>query len=276
VGNTGTTQPTTCRANGHALALGELAELQYRLGDWPGACATAAERLRAASGAGLACETMTGLAALAMVEAGLGREDECREHATQALELGRRHASLSVQAVAAEALGRLELGLERLAAAIGWLERASRIRLEHREPCTVSWPEDLADAWIRRGERSDALRAVSRLEEWAGRSGSYVLVAASARSAGALATDDRYERHFERALEWSARAQHPFSRARTELAFGERLLREGRDGSARERLGAAVDGFETLRSRPWADRARQELGRCEPAGEPAAWARSSS
>jgi hypothetical protein len=39
-------------------ALGELAELEYRLGDWPAACMSAVESLRAAKLAGLDEETM--------------------------------------------------------------------------------------------------------------------------------------------------------------------------------------------------------------------------
>ena len=51
----------------------------------------------------------------------------------------------------------------------------------------------------------------------------------------------------------------PFERARTQLAFGERLRRSKQRAEAREPLTAALDEFERLGARPWAERARTEL-----------------
>ena len=51
----------------------------------------------------------------------------------------------------------------------------------------------------------------------------------------------------------------PFERARTELAWGERLRRSGRRTEARERLNGALQIFERLGAAPWAERARGEL-----------------
>ena len=51
----------------------------------------------------------------------------------------------------------------------------------------------------------------------------------------------------------------PFERARTELAWGERLRRSGRRTDARQRLNGALQVFERLGAAPWADRARGEL-----------------
>ena len=51
----------------------------------------------------------------------------------------------------------------------------------------------------------------------------------------------------------------PFERARTLLALGERLRRAKQRAEAREPLTAALDAFERLGARPWAERARTEL-----------------
>jgi DNA-binding NarL/FixJ family response regulator len=51
----------------------------------------------------------------------------------------------------------------------------------------------------------------------------------------------------------------PFERARTGLAFGERLRRAGRRTDARDQLRRALRTFEMLGAAPWADRARGEL-----------------
>jgi DNA-binding CsgD family transcriptional regulator len=50
-----------------------------------------------------------------------------------------------------------------------------------------------------------------------------------------------------------------WDRARTELAYGERLRRARSNAEARHHLGAALDIFERIGARPWADRAAKEL-----------------
>ena len=50
-----------------------------------------------------------------------------------------------------------------------------------------------------------------------------------------------------------------FETARTRLAYGERLRRARSRVLAREQLRAAVETFERLDARPWAERARTEL-----------------
>jgi DNA-binding CsgD family transcriptional regulator len=242
-------------------ALAELAELEYRLGDWAAAYASAVESVRAAQFAGLHRDTMSGLARLALVEAGLGRAAACRGHATQAIELSRRYQSKVDEAVASEAVGFLELGLGRIEAAIHWLEPVEEICNEHPTAwaSAVTWAQDLAEARIRGGDRAGAERAVAKLGQRAAESGSCVLASALERSRAMLAPDDGFEAAFHRALEWAARTRQPFEQARTDLCFGERLRRVRRRRKAREFLLRALGVFEELASEPWAARARREL-----------------
>ena len=64
---------------------------------------------------------------------------------------------------------------------------------------------------------------------------------------------------FERALRLHAHTPDEFETARTRLAFGQRLRRGRNRVLAREQLRAAVDAFERLDARPWAEQARTEL-----------------
>jgi tetratricopeptide (TPR) repeat protein len=242
-------------------ALVELAELEYRLGDWPAAYLSGVASLRAAKLAGLDEEAMSALVQVALVEAGLGRADACRRHAAEAIELSRRHSSKAVEAKAHEAVGLLELGLGRIDAAIERLNRAGVVCAEQPSACSAAttWAQDLADAYVQQGDRVGAERAVAKLEARARRSGSCVLATAVARCRAMLATDDGCEGRFQRALKWAARTQQPFEQARTELCFGERLSRAGRRQKGREFLAGALETFEALGSEPWAARAREAL-----------------
>ena len=78
---------------------------------------------------------------------------------------------------------------------------------------------------------------------------------AAERCRGLLADDADYRAVFERA----PATDLPFERARTQLALGERLRRSKQRAEAREPLTAALDEFERLGARPWAERARTEL-----------------
>lgn len=93
--------------------------------------------------------------------------------------------------------------------------------------------------------------------------------AAVAEHGRALLADAKAaEAHFERALRHhddDARDGRPgwpgrqFNRARTRLAYGEFLRRSRRRVDARIHLRAALDSFEDLRAKPWAERAAGEL-----------------
>jgi hypothetical protein len=74
-----------------------------------------------------------------------------------------------------------------------------------------------------------------------------------------LAPAHAFGRLFARTLELCAWSRQPFELARTELCFGERLRLARRRTAAGAHLTAALDVFEELGARPWAERARCEL-----------------
>ena len=74
-----------------------------------------------------------------------------------------------------------------------------------------------------------------------------------------MLAEEGFAAHFEEALRHHERDGQPFERARTQLAYAERLRRARQRAEARPLLTAALDTFERLGARPWADRARAEL-----------------
>ena len=137
------------------------------------------------------------------------------------------------------ALGFLELGLDRIDAAICELETVERLTQGsgHEEPVIVPWVPDLVEAYARQGREGDARRVLARLERQAVCSTSPVAAAAAARCRGLL--DDDFDAAFAGALAFDDQRPMPFERARTLLAYGRRLHRARRRAAARQHLRAA-------------------------------------
>jgi hypothetical protein len=238
------------------LALATSAELEFRMGDWQAAYASAVESLRMAELTGSCEETMHGLGSLALVEAGLGRHEACRRHGERALALAGRHADGSCVALALGALGLLELGLGRFDPCIAWLERLGN----GSAPAAASCTTDLAEALIRRGDGDRAADALGALANDLAHTRAFPVRRAIERCRGMLAADEEFEAHFARALDCGLHLDEPFERARTLLCLGQRLRRADRPAAAGERLRAALGTFERLGAGPWIETARRELG----------------
>jgi DNA-binding CsgD family transcriptional regulator len=244
----------------HALACLALAD--WRLGNWPAAYAAAAESAALAEDTGQVSELGNSLVTLARVEAGLGHTAACREHVERAQEIGQRLQIGGIFAVGGGVLGLLELSLGRLEAAVERLEATGRYALGRglEEPMVVPWAQDLAEAYIRVGDRGSAERTLATLDAQAERTGGRQAAAAVARCRGLLEADEaRAEVWFARALDLHEQRPDPFERARTELCHGERLRRARHRADAREPLRDALEAFERLGAEPWAQRARREL-----------------
>lgn len=235
----------------HPLAV--QAQLDLRRGRWAPALAGASESAELAEDTGQLALLPHALAALTLVEAGLGNEADCRAHVARGLALAGGDAdTVSLHA----ALGLLELGLGRIPEAIEALETGHRQMLRRGLCSTVVLLRgDLVEAYIRAGRREEAEAVLARLEVdstvWAR--------AAAARCRALLAPDASMRAGFDAALALHDALPMPFERARTLLALGERLRRAKQRAEAREPLTAALDAFERLGARPWAERARTEL-----------------
>ena len=122
---------------------------------------------------------------------------------------------------------------------------------------------DLVEAYVRAGRRDEALALLERLERAQGarpaRAWARAATARLPRAARARRRDAR--RASTRALALHDGLPMPFERARTLLALGERLRRAKQRADAREPLQEALDAFERLGARPWAERARGRAAR---------------
>ncbi|MGN6869093.1 MAG: helix-turn-helix transcriptional regulator [Solirubrobacteraceae bacterium] len=227
----GTDQPPQ-----RAGALWPLAVAAAWLGDEPGARDAATEGRALAQASGHTLYEIGCLGALGLIELAAGRPDEASIALERAGELTRTSGIV--------ALGRVPLLPDLIEAltALGELDRAGSLAAElERRAIALEAPWALALA-----QRCHGLVAEARGER-----------------EGAIDA-------FERALAYHARQPRPPEQARTELALGSALRRDGRKRAARETLERSVCGFETIGARVWAERARRELarigGRPVPAG----------
>ena len=198
---------------------------------------------------------------LAEASAALGRADEARAKASRGIDLARRCGSGLLEARALAALGSLELGLGRPGEAVEALSRVAEMVRGggYRNPLFVPFSSDLAEALARAGRRDEAMEEGQRLAEESAASPSPFAFAAAARVRGIVAKDDAFTDDFDEALAEHEASPRVVERARTELAYGERLRRAGERREARIRLAAALETFERTGAAAWAERAREEL-----------------
>jgi DNA-binding CsgD family transcriptional regulator len=240
--------------------LAQQAVNQYRCGDWPCAAATAERALLLARDICREHDVANALIATALVDAGRGRADPCRENAEEAVRVTTRTGVTSAEAQAYYVLGLLDLGVGDSAAAAGQLERSRTLceDLGLLELAHWQWAPELAEAYARMGRAADAEQVVRRLEWHAARTSRPIVLALARRCRAMVLTDD-YEQAFREALDWHDQAERSFERARTQLCFGERLRRSKHRAAARTQLESAWRTFRQLGATPWESRASAEL-----------------
>jgi ATP/maltotriose-dependent transcriptional regulator MalT len=189
-----------------------------------------------------------------------GSEEECRALLAEALRLSHELSRARDEARALATLGELELGLGNTAKAVEQLERQQRLLAERGITDTdLSAAPELVDTYLRLGRVQEARRVADEFLASAERVGRRWSLARAWRVQGQLADDHHLGTCFERALLLHASTTDLFQIARTRLAYGERLRRARERILARSQLRAALDTFQRLGARPWAERARAEL-----------------
>ena len=119
---------------------------------------------------------------------------------------------------------------------------------------------DLVEAYARAGRRDEALALIDAFEARGAQD--RLALGRRPRSAGCgrcWRPTRRCGARFEAALALHEGLPMPFERARTLLCFGERLRRARQRADAREPLKEALETFERLGARGWAERTRTEL-----------------
>jgi DNA-binding CsgD family transcriptional regulator len=129
---------------------------------------------------------------------------------------------------------------------------------------------DLVEAAVRTGRRAEAAAHVAAIRDAGIAALSPRLALLASSSAAIAAPDDSAAGLFEEALAIPGVERWPFDLARVHLNYGERLRRDQSTTGSRLHLTAALETFERLGARPWADRAASELratGQTRPRAE---------
>ena len=239
------------------FALPRLALAEMLTGRWAAAVVSAdeAERLaRETSQPGLRAVSLAWLAVLAVLT---GDEDRFQSLLTKTEQLAGAHALGVFDAQVRDALhwarGLRELTAGQPESAVTWFSA-----MTHPAVAGIA-ALDRIEAAIHSGHRDEALEWLDRLDAFATHTGVRSEQARVAHCRALLAEGETARSLFEEALTLHAQSRRPFERARTELAYGELLRRGRRRVEARAHLQAALDRFEQLNARPWAERARLEL-----------------
>ena len=234
------------------------AQLHLRRGRVAAALADATEAWELARTGGLLGQIAVAGGALAAVEAVLGRESETLRRTGEALRITDDRPAIGLWSRAAQ--GHLHLALGRPAEALAPLRACERSAAEIglRDPAVIAFGADLVEALVRSGARAEAAVA---LERWATAGAPTPWRAgAVARCRGLLADDpETATTALQSSVTTFDATGQRFEAARSNLSLGERLRRDRRRLDARAPLEAALDAFERMGARPWADRARDEL-----------------
>ena len=234
------------------LAYGEMALRRLR-----SAQATVAEGLELARQLAYENDETGMLGVQARILAVQGDEQGCRETAQAALRRSVDNGIGWATKNARLALAELELGLGHPREALAHFEQIDPTPVP---PLVTMATPDFVDAALRAGEVQRAAAAAERFAAWAPVSRAPFVHGMVARCRAVLAEDPgEAEACFQLALALHARDAPPYERARTQLAYGERLRRERRKIEARAQLREALEAFEGLGTAPWAERARGEL-----------------
>jgi len=227
---------------------------------WAVAEATYNEAIGLARESGQQTDLAFGLAGLAWLQARRGHEQACRASVAETLQLCSRLGTRLHEIWATAALGELELGLGNAATAAEQFERQQLLLGELRiTDADLSPAPELVDAYLRLGRSKEAEHAAAELMTAASAKGQPWSLARALRCHGLIASEKSFAPYFEQALTHHHHTPDAFEAASTRLAYGERLRRTRNRVLARKQLRAAVDVFERLDARPWADRARAEL-----------------
>lgn len=201
-----------------------------------------------------------GLAGLAWLQARRGRERESRELAEEAFEISSQGGSRLYEIWITAALGELELGRGDAVGAIEQFEQQQRLLQELGiTDVDLSPAAELVDAYLRLGQRDPAEQLAAELIKAADAKAQPWSIARARRCLGLLADEGEFAVQFDEALRHHAQTPDAFEEARTRLAYGQRLRRGRSRVLARRQLRAAVQTFEQLDARPWAELARSEL-----------------
>jgi DNA-binding CsgD family transcriptional regulator len=230
-------------------------------GSWQRALALGSQAVDLTQVTGQAWLAVEVLDIMTSIEAAQGRDRDCRAHAR---ELGRVSAERGLhvrQMDVRSHLALLEFGNGRLDDAIAHYEQAYKLwaaAFAVHHPYHSPVP-DLIEAYAQAGQLDRAAALLPEFVAQVPRDCNPILAARAERCRGILAAVGEFDAHFLHAIALHEQCDANFQQARTHLRYGERLRRARRRRDARVQLRLAIEIFDRLDSRPWAERARAEL-----------------
>jgi DNA-binding CsgD family transcriptional regulator len=203
----------------------------------------------------------------ALVDAHLGRVEAAREATDEGISLALRLGVVPAYLELRAARGFLELSLASYEEAHRFLDLLHEevARAGFGEPSLFRFHGDAIETLVALGKLEEAASLLSELEErgealqhpWAR------VVAARCRGLIAAARGDLPDAFasLEHAFELHPGLGQPLELARTHLVMGTIRRRSRQKRAARDSLQAALNSFEQIGARLWAERARAELAR---------------
>ena len=236
-------------------------QLMFRRGRWTEGLADIEEATQASRETGQDSILTYALQMLAELSAATGRLDLTRKHANESLRLARESGSPVFGPYARAALGMAAAVEEDFETAAREYEQAiaDLHAIGMPSPGDRFWTAELVEVRVRAGDPDAARGHLATLERLVTEDNPPVDRAVLLRSRALVTEGDDAIGLLHEALAVHAESHTPFERARTELALGQRLRRGRTRDDARKPLRDALDTFERLAARPWADRARNEL-----------------
>ncbi|WP_204010611.1 helix-turn-helix transcriptional regulator [Virgisporangium aurantiacum] len=243
-----------------AYALTRLAGLESRTGRLRAAHRAAAEAVQIAEQIGFPSQRAHALTMLAVVDALLGNEADCRAHADLAVRIGPPgYRDVAARARYAVGIAAIQAGRYRDAVdALEWIDETTR-DVGLVEPNWLPVAGHLAESYVHLKRPDRAIAVIERLEYHGTRLGRRTALAAASRCRGLLAADDAVDDAFKAALAACDDLDAPLERAQTLLCFGQRLRRARRRRDARHHLADALARFETAGAAGWAELCRREI-----------------
>jgi DNA-binding CsgD family transcriptional regulator len=246
-----------------SVALGASADIGWWTGHWTTAYVDASEALQLASENQQHGLFGYGLSMLARIDAARGDGQMCLARAERGRQELERRGLAAMRLYRLAAMGLAALGTGDLFDAVASLQQSWKLSTATglSNPNVIPIAGDLAEALARAGDAGCCREVLDWLDQRADATGLAYPRAAALRVRGILNSDaEESQALFATALEELQRVGPiPFEEARTLLCSGEALRRNRRPGAARDPLNQALEIFEGLGARPWADRTRAEL-----------------
>ena len=249
------------------LAMGALAEVDFRLGSWDASLAAAEHALSLAQDTEQVWVQGFLHSAAVLVCAGRGDWARADDHLAAARNLAEQLGDLATFAVC-----------ENAGVHIAWCrsdpaEVVARSAFLHslgggptHEPGLTQWPIQYVSALVELGRLDEAEPEIEEFEALARDRGCQSRLAGLARVRGELATARRDHKvaraSFEAALELDHGAVSALDAALGQAAFGRFLRRRGEKRAAVTRLEDAKSRLSALGARPFAARVDEELAAC--------------